>query len=1024
VAVYGDRIDERRAGSRSRRTFPIPSHAAAPWPLAPAARRQRARRTGIGVLAMVAVVIAAAWAVPPMLDWNRFRGAISTIVGAELGRKVVIGGDVALRLLPQAVLTATDVTVPDGGDGMSARIASLRLEVGLGPLLAGRLVVRDLVLGSPVITLPWPLPNSVVSPARPSLPHAFAAHVENGTLHAGLAAITGITAAIHGGPAPADAPGAGPVATFGAEGFAAFDGQRWRFTTALGAPDADGVSAVDLAVQGEGPAHDTGGAIQGTLADGVLQGHLHAAGSDLSLLMPASALAWRAEAPFTASGERIESAALTLSLGGAPASASFTLQLAPPTRFDAHLTAASLDLDGWSRLFSGTFAGFAPPSIPMRLDLSAGRGRLLGGTLGALSGLLVFDGEEARVENIQAMLPGSARLQFSGRIERGSGGKLTADGPAKLEAPDLHATLAWLRPMAPALFAAVPDHVLRSASLTGTARLTPGRLSVSGMSGQLDNSLVSGGFDFAFGVHPTFSAQTHFDHVSIDDWLLGARLHPGMPLDAAVKPFTANETNLRIGAASATWRGKAFTNVLLDAATGAGGVRLNQATASTPDFTVALSGALASDGTLSGFHLHGSTPDLARLVATLPQVWRVPAVPIHAPARLTASGEGPPGALGLQMRAETGDLVVEADQHRDTASGAADTTLTLRHPSTSSLLDMLGVPGTKAWLGDGSTAFLAHLHTAPGVARVSDFTLNAADLHLRGHGDVSYAGAAPAISLDLDADQLALPGVDELPITGLPFAALPAGWQVDAKLSASNVELGLRPAAQDLSAEIAAAEDNVVIDLRHAIVAGGVLSAQAAADATRAPMLVAVRAALSKATLAGKISEWPIGVTSGNADLDLDLSSLGDTWRSLIGGLSGDAHLAIRESTLTGLSLAHLDRAFAGRTAPSRASLLDALTTGETGGLSGAADIAIDQGHASIASAALSSSEGTVSVAGKFALADSQADLTIGVTPSLQGSTMFAIRLTGAGTNVKSSVDLGKFEPRARRPERRARHRS
>jgi hypothetical protein len=973
------------------------------------------------LLAFVAVLIAAAWAVPPMLDWNRFRGSIAAIAGAELGHKVVIGGDVALRLLPQAVLTATDVTLPDGGDGMSARIASLRLEVGLGALLAGRLVVHDLVLGSPVITLPWPVPNN---PARPSLPHAFAAHVENGTLHAGLAAITGITAAIHGGTENTDAPGAGPVTTFGAEGFAAFDGQRWRFTTALGAPDADGVSAVDLAVQGEGPAHDTGGAIQGTLSEGVLQGHLHATGPDLSLLMPASALAWRADAPFTASGERIESAALALSLGGSPASAGFTLQLAAPTRLDAHFAAASLDLDGWSRLLSGNFAGFAPPAIPMRLDLSADSGSLLGGTLGALSGLLDFDGKAARVENVQAVLPGSARLQFSGRIERGPGGRLTVDGPATLEAPDLHATLAWLRPLAPALVQAMPDRVLRNASMTGTASLTPGRLSLSDMSGQLDDSLFSGDFDLAFGGHPKFSAATRFDHLEIDDWLMGASLRPGMPLEAAIKPFTSVETGLRISAATANWHGRAFTDVVLDAATGAGGVQINRAAATTPDFTVALSGAIASDGKVSGFHLHGATPDLARLMATLPQSWQLPPAPFHAPARLTASGDGPPGALGLQVRAETGDLVVEADQRRDTLSGAADTTLTLRHPSTSLLLETLGLPGTKDWLGAGSTALLAHLHTAPGDARVSDFTLDAAYMHLRGRGTFSYAGSAPAISLDLQADELALPSLDQLQTTSLPFLAFPPGWQVRAQLFASNVELGLSHEAESISAEMTAAQGNFFLDLRNAIVAGGTLSAQAAADATRKPMLAAVRAEMSKATIAGAMTGWPIDVTSGNADLDLDLTTMGNDWPSVLGEVSGDAHLALRDATLTGLSLPQLDHAFAGNKRPSPASLKDALTSGATGGLSGAVDVAIDRGQATIANAYLSSIEGTLSVAGAFGLADRKADLAINVKPAAQESTAFAIRLAGAGADVKSSIDLGKFEPPTRKPARRPKHRT
>jgi hypothetical protein len=463
---------------------------------------------------------------------------------------------------------------------------------------------------------------------------------------------------------------------------------------------------------------------------------------------------------------------------------------------------------------------------------------------------------------------------------------------------------------------------------------------------------------------------------------------------------------------------------MLDAATGAGGIKLNQASATTPDFTIAVSGAIAADGRVSGFHLHGATPDLANLMANFPQNWRMPAEPWHGSAKLTASGEGPPGALNLQLRAETGDLVVEADQHRDTVSGVADTTLTMRHPGAPYLLETLGYSGTGAWLGAGSMALLAHLHSSPGFASLGDVAFDAADMHLRGHGTVFYAGATPSISLDLHADQLALPTLDQLQTTGMPFLALPPGWQARVQLSASHVEIGLRPAAENLSAELTAAQNNFFADLRHAAVAGGTLAAQAAADATQKPMLAALRADLSRAGIPGAMTGWPIEITSGNADLDLDLTSSANDWPSMRARLSGDAHLALRDATLSGLSLPHLDRALAGHPPPTRATLLDALTNGDTSGLSGAADIAIDHGQASIANAGLSSIEGSLSVTGGFGLADRKLDLAIGITPATQESSAVSIKLTGAGTNVKSSIDLGKFTPAARKPARRPNHRT
>ena len=988
-------------------------HEAAPWPRrddfpAPSGARRIVRGLGIGVVALAALLVIAAWAVPPMLDWGRFRSAIASIAGAQLGRTVQIGGDVSLRLFPQAVLTASDVTLPEQGDGMSARIANLRLEVALGPLLAGRLVVRDLVLGSPVVTLPWPLPGSLVNPVRPHVPHPFAAHVENGALHVGLAAITGITAAIHGGPSAEPAagqpPDALPLAAFGAEGFAAFDGQRWRFTTALGAPDADGVSAVDLAMQGQGPAHDTGGALQGTLSDGTLQGHLHAAGPNLALIMPSSPLSWQADAPFVASGERIVSSALRMSLGGAPATATIALQLAAPSRLDVRLTASTLDLDGWARLLTGPFAGFDPPSIPTRLDLTADSASLLGGVLGGISGVLLLEGGHATLEHVTAQLPGDAKLDFSGKIFRGPQALLAVEGPATLDAPDLHATLSWLRPLAPPLLDAVPNGVLRSARLSGTARLTPGEFFTKGLTGNVDGVPTSGEFDLAFGTHPNFAATLSFDHLSIDDWLGGQGWGNSESLPEAAESFTGVETDLHLRVGSASWRGQDLRDIALDVATGAAGLKIGHASAGFAGAIFDGAGAMGPDGRLADLHGHASTKDAAALLAKLPPAWRWATGLWQGDAGIAFSADGPPDALSLQLRASAGDLVAEAESVRDTLSGTADTTLTLRHPGAPRLLAMLGLPGAEHFLETGSLTFLAHLHSRPGQMRVKDFNLDAAALHLGGHGDVDLSGAEPGLDFDVQSTSLALPDLAALRSVKLG----PPKFHGRVRLSAQDVAVGGVLVAHDLETSLVSQGGAILADKLSASLAGGRFSGQWAADATQEQPAIALRGGLTGLDLAGMFPSMPVTLDTGKADLDLDVASAGQTGPALLAHLFGDVGFFLHDARLVGFDLNRVDSLLAAHGHPARPALLEALGQGSSGGFSGGGTASMAHGKLTLSGVNLSSGDGAVSATGTLDMPAGAVDFLFGLAPAVPNPPHYALRLTGTSHDLKVQPDLGK----------------
>jgi uncharacterized protein involved in outer membrane biogenesis len=247
---------------------------------------------------------------------------------------------------------------------------------------------------------------------------------------------------------------------------------------------------------------------------------------------------------------------------------------------------------------------------------------------------------------------------------------------------------------------------------------------------------------------------------------------------------------------------------------------------------------------------------------------------------------------------------------------------------------------------------------------------------------------------------------------------LPVGWRAQIHLDAARVGVGLRPVAQDVSADLTVAQRAVVLDMPRARVAGGILSAELAADAGQVPAIAAVRGRLSKAVLAAPLTGWPLDLVAGVADLDFDLGAAGSDLPAILATLEGQAKLSVRSATLTGLSLPLLDSLLAGHAPSSRDAIQGALSQGETDGLSAMADLQIDHGRASLGDASLVSTEGSILLNGTADLSSQKVDLSIGVTPAVPGSLPFSIRLSGAGAGATSTVDLASF-PAPHKPVKR-----
>ena len=107
-------------------------------------------------LIVLALLVAALFLVPLLLDWEQYKPEIAERLEAITGRDVTIDGPLAVTFLPTPTIEATDLRIanaPGAAAADMARIGSLDLKLALGPLLGGEIAVTSLELVEPVIEL-------------------------------------------------------------------------------------------------------------------------------------------------------------------------------------------------------------------------------------------------------------------------------------------------------------------------------------------------------------------------------------------------------------------------------------------------------------------------------------------------------------------------------------------------------------------------------------------------------------------------------------------------------------------------------------------------------------------------------------------------------------------------------------------------------------------------------------------------------------------------------------------------------
>lgn len=926
-------------------------------------------------MAFIALLLTV-WIVPAMLDWNRYRSEIADFAAAELGRPVRIGGDVTLKLLPRAVLTAADVTFPDQGDGVSAHLQALRLEVAVGPLLRGRLVVRDLVLGAPALTLPWPLPARLGSPIPPYVRHAFTARLEGGSVALGAVAVTGIDAAVRSDAAT----GALRIA-----GAAALAGAPWRFSTTLGAPDADGRGALSISVDGQDAFAGTAGSFAGSLAQGILAGQVEGRGPDLAQLAAAPHGAWQARGPFTAAAGLLALPALDFAGAGVAARARVLLRITKPAGLDLSVSAQSLDAALWAPVLGA----MQSPALPLHLTFTARHVGMLGGDVENAQLTLALDGGHTAVERLTATLPGGARLALSGTAEHGDAGP-AVEGPASLDAPDLRATLAWLRPLAPTLIRA--PAAPHRASIGGNLRIGSGTLSLSGMTGTLDGSKIAGGFGVGLGRRPGFGMGVVLDALALENF--------------ALLPWPAFDGDVFVRAASASWHGKSLGALDVALHSAPAGVTLRHLTLKGAAGDLSLAGTLGTDLSLVGVHGAASTQDVPALAAAAakfgfpsrlfqPGLWQ-------GGATIEMNAAGPPRAWRLQLRADAGDLRAEAEAGIDAGAPSMQATITMRHPGAPRLLAALGAEHAERWLETGSFALLAQFTATPGHMHVANLDVTAASLRASAHADADVSGATPAIDATIDADTLPLPWHENLPPAWL------LGWSGTAHLHAAQVLADLRPFARDLRTDVVVQNGAILADPLTATIGQGKLGGAVAADVSQTPARLSTRLDFEEATLPSRLTGLPLDIAGGTLSGSTDIYGTGATADAWLPSCSGRLALQLSSARIAGLDLPKVTRLVAAHRLGARA-LGAALNTGVSPDLDGAVSGTIDHGRLTLGPTALTSPAGTLTFSGTLALDGSASDIAASVAPAGPSPPPIQLHVTGAWTAAHVQTDIGSL---------------
>jgi hypothetical protein len=595
------------------------------------------------------------------------------------------------------------------------------------------------------------------------------------------------------------------------------------------------------------------------------------------------------------------------------------------------------------------------------------------------------------IERARGTVPGGGTFAFAGTAEPDEEGRPGLHGALELVGDDIGA-LSEALGVAPWLASGPPA---RGVDLAAEVGWKPGVLTLSDANLQVAGARATGRIALRRGASPALDATLQVARLDLDEpfWRSVAEVartrSAGVDAHLDVSVDTLQLAGL--GGREARLRGRIADGAL-----------------EVDEFVVATLGPLSgrAQGRLQieplGFDLdfEGEIADTARLL----RHFELPAPPLvqrlGAPVAVRGRLDGSRRAPRLVLEARAHDLVLRAEG--DLTDGddgrRAAAAFSLRHPALADLLERLGTAGVLAADLDGPFEAAGHVDYARGVGQVVvDARLGPSTLAVDFGLDTS--GARPRATLRAQTDRLhealvrAVAGLAREQTGAPPQAGIRPGAWPDAPLDLDALQrfegrldltVGLSALAgepiENLTLIATLSRGALALDRLQADALGGRVRAFGRLAAKDGLPTLGVELELENVNARTLFGLSPLGIRpEGRLDLEAEVAARGASVRELVGTLSGDAALRLRDGALPGPDLSALQRSLTAPSATRAGRLADALRGGWTALDEMAGPLRIENGTVRADGLTLDLAGGGGTLTGRADLAAWTLDLLLGL---------------------------------------------
>ena len=495
--------------------------------------------TLLGLAIAIILALVAALLAPLVVDWNQYRSVFEAEASRLTGLAVRVNGGIDASILPTPHLKLRDVELGAAGRDPQVRAASIELEVGLGPLIAGEVRATQLKLVAPQIRLgldrngavDWPAPAPSVSPEAITVSRL---NIEDGQVTLTDAA-SGSRLVLQKLWFSGDIRSF--IGPFKGEGAFVAGDQLYGYRVSGARLDEDGGLKLRLGVDPSDQPLTT--EIDGTLR--FERGTPHFDGT-LALARPAGAALARGERvlsePWHLAGKLAATPAslslrdLALQYGPEERVVNFSgkadLALGAHPRLDGAISARQVDVDRALadpdvthrppflvlKNFLESFVAAVKPPLPLALGVAVDAVTVGGTTIQSVSGDIRFDDQGWSLKALDFRAPGLTQVKLSGRLED-TGRGVAFSGPASIESTDLKMLVAWLEGRGDQ-----PAGAAQTLSAHGDVSIASDRLAIDHLTAAADQETITGRLAYTWAVddrHPAMlDAELHAHELDID----------------------------------------------------------------------------------------------------------------------------------------------------------------------------------------------------------------------------------------------------------------------------------------------------------------------------------------------------------------------------------------------------------------------------------------------------------------------------------------------------------------------------